>query len=160
MYESRLDVRTKVEKYVPKNVPVYDPILHEFETPEQFKTILDDFLFTREFIDWVAENGYYIVNSYPREKPRALASVYLDTRRIVIRTRKKEIRKLALVHELIHVAVPDNRLAWGYILSIEFNKTLGAYEDVIEQAAVRFSQDEELVAYAQEKIPVKKLKRN
>lgn len=139
------------------DVPLYNPELHKFNNPQEFREILKGFTFTREFVDWVAEKGYRVIYKRPKTKPRATASVYFDTKLIVVRSPYKHIKRQSLAHELIHIAIPDKRLSMD--IGIYTRHTIGTfwdYEAVIEERSVELAKDDAMMKYIEAKIPVVK----
>jgi len=139
------------------DVPVHDPRRRNFTDPESFRDVFKKYPLDKEFVDWVAEQGYEIV--YTSEDNLGCGDVYVDPRKIVIGIHPRvdpnlnidpNLVDLVVVHELIHIAAPDKRME-------RFNRQgvqiYNPFEKVIDEIAAQYTQDQEFMQHVTSTIP-------
>ncbi len=133
---------------------VYDCPIHNerrltFSSPEGLKRILlQDYPLTKEFIDWVVEQGFKII--YQPDLKEGNGLVFggwgpRERREIWVSSQgKASLKDKVLVHELIHISVPGN------------HEPREDYEKTIDQIADIYLNDSEFMKYLKKKMPVLK----
>ncbi|MBR9691722.1 hypothetical protein GOV06_02955 [Candidatus Woesearchaeota archaeon] len=144
---------------VVKGAAVYDERRLKFTNPEDFKQIMRECPLDKEFIDWVVTQGYKIRYHSKWSKGKGRIFTYPLQGTIHVSTNNGDnhnLTDLILVHEFVHIAVPDERL--GLCLWI-YNRNniniLNQYEEAIDEIAKEIVQDTDFMSYLKENIPSK-----
>lgn len=130
---------------------MYDCSVHDerrlkWHSPEGLKEILKRFPLTKEFVDWVAEQGFKVVYDFSWKEGNG--AVFDGLRRIMVSPNgSREIIDLTLVHELIHIAAVPGKIF--RFTQREYEE----YEKVIDEIAKEYMKDSEFMSYVREKIP-------
>jgi len=134
-----------------KNMPINDERRLGFDNPEDLRMRFEQYPLDKDFVDWVRNNGYKIYYNY------ALLSgqgrICFARRLIEVGfgeegTDSQEVN-LSLLHELVHISVPDSRLSTFHRRS----KIYGEYERVIENVAEKLLGLEGFLDYVKKTVP-------
>ena len=128
-----------------KGIPVQDERRLKFRGPKELKKRFEQYPLDRNFVDWVRDIGYKI--SYDK----SLFPCVSFEKRIIFNERFEDI---SLLHELVHISVPDHRLMFRYLGRCNLgNKIYEKYEEVIEEVAEKLLGLEGFVDYVERTIP-------
>ncbi len=122
-------------------------------SPKELKAlVLQYYPITREFINWVAEQGFEI--SYFLDWREGTGAVWWSLRRIAVSSQgEQKIIDQTLLHEIVHITIPGVPNGWGWWGE---DKKI---EEAIDEIADTYLEDSELVEYIKKKIPVYKKKK-
>ena len=119
--------------------PIYNK--RGFHSPEDLKESFCRFPLDKQFIDWVAKQGFKIV--YDSSWKEGTANVWWSLRQIIMSPHGGDaLVNLTLVHELVHIAVPGRFLGEK------------KYEKIIDEIAEDHIKNLEFMNYIKAKIPV------
>lgn len=121
--------------------PVHDGRRFRFSSPEELKKILLQYYpLTREFIDWVNEQGFRMV--YWADWKEGTGSVWWGLRQIGVSSKgEAHLIDKTLVHEIIHISVPGH------------HEPEREYEEAIDEVAEVYLTNQEFMDYLKRKIP-------
>lgn len=140
-----MSARVEAKTFYPQR-PEYSSLSKEINiSPSQLIYYFQNKPLDKYFIDWVADNDYQI--RYRLGMKNAEGYTLFPPREILIKAgMSKEKTDFAIMHELVHVAVP---FAHGYF-GIGMSK---AVENAIDEIALPYSTNEEFMDYVKRKIP-------
>lgn len=140
---------------------VYNPFLLNFKDPLDFKTLLGRFPLDLGFVSWSVENNVRVL--YDSELPKDYTGlVTLVFNPEIRKTRPNsgliricpsldpEEKDLVLVHELIHIAIPDQRLCFPNCWSLFQYKQ---YEKAIDDCSRDHIKNRTFFDYLKNSIP-------
>ena len=139
----------KSMKYHLKGTVIHDERRLSFNSPLEFRNILELYPLDLEYIDWWKKQRYALI--FDRDKPNEYGRTFLvmhDSNGFIIVGFKDGMNKqldITLAHELIHTAVPDARLSVN--LPAEGREQLKEYEKVIDEIAREYAKDKQFMDY-------------
>src|SRR3989338_3154041 len=133
-----------------EGIPIHHERRLKFRGPKELKKRFEQYPLDRDFVDWVRGVGYKI--SYGKV---LFSCVSFEEKMIIITDFvKPEEYNAHLLHELVHISVPDHRLMFRYLGRCNLgNKIYGRYEEVIEEVAEKLLGLEGFVDYVKRTIP-------
>lgn len=121
--------------------PIHNKRRLTFGSPEELKKILQDYPLTKDFVDWVVEQGFKII--YQSDWRAGNGLVSWGSRQIMVGSQGKTcLIDKTLVHELIHISVPGN------------HDPRESHEEAIDQIADIYLNDSGFMKYLKKKIPI------
>ncbi|MBS3079503.1 hypothetical protein J4218_05250 [Candidatus Pacearchaeota archaeon] len=140
---------------VVKNAPVHDVRRLSFSSPEELKEIFIKFPLDREFVDWMVSNDFVLWYrpDWGVGLGRILHGYITDGKRVIeVGMNGNDFLggevDLTILHELIHVAIPDIRLG------LWFGRK---YEGVIDEIAQGYLHRDGFLDYIREYIPSRQI---
>lgn len=157
------------------NIPYHKVERLDFDSPETFRRRLQEYPLDKDFIDWVKDNGWVVKYDYLFDgglanfktkrilvgtlsgcmdnEDRRTAICYLENEKGYVKDWSIidfENLELILMHELIHVAVPNLKTAE---MVFDYTPEGKVYEGIITEEARTYIPNRELMKYIHSMIP-------
>lgn len=154
--------------------PLHDERRLCFSEPEDLRKVLKKYPLDKGFIDYIRDNGFKIV--YEKNIPVGYGAVVYYSKELEelgyhghiiylgishswnidnkcdLSGDEKKLIDLSLMHELIHVAIPDWRLTWRCQVPFIYK----IFDKVIDEIAEQYLKDKDFLDYVKKTIPFEK----
>jgi len=154
--------------------PLHDERRLCFSKPEDLREVLKKYPLDKGFIDYVRDNGFKIF--YEKDIPVGYGAVVYYSKELEelghhshiiclgignrgnidnkgeLSEDEKKLIDLTLIHELVHIAIPDWRLTWRCQVPFIYKM----FDKVIDEIAEEYLKDKDFLDYVKKTIPFEK----